>query len=203
MTPARSVVDARVTPATQTIVPLVRAVRHVKPLETLDLARLDTILRAVDARIEQELGAAVLRATWRAWFTPGAARRLLLREGPIVAVTEVRAFDDAAETFDAGAVVAATTYRAVPQLEPAAVRLVDGAAWPVTLRADLGIAVTYTTGAATLLEVADDIQHAALLLAAEWFEHPTAFVTGTTVTPLPRPVAALLAPHSQRRRCAA
>lgn len=192
-----------VTAPTQTILPLVRAVRHVKPLETLDLERLADLLRAVDRRIEQELGASVLRTTWREWFTPGDGRRLALREGPIVAVTEVRAFDDDDEAFTDGTVVAPSAYRARTQLGPAAVVLTDDASWPVTLREEAGVAITYTSGAATLLDVPADIQHAAALMAADWFEHPTSFVTGTSVAKLPRAADALLALHSQRRRCAA
>lgn len=192
--------DVRVDAPTQTIVPLARAVRHIKPLETLDLDRVDQLLQTADRHVEEALGAAVLRATWRSWYTPCDARVLRLREGPIVAVTEVRAF---AEDDDAGVVVPSTSWRALTHRSPAEVHLRDGASWPVTLRADAGVSVTYTAGAETLLEVPSEIQHAALLLAAHLFEHPTPVIVGKTLARLPFTVDALLAPYVQRRRCAA
>lgn len=188
--------DVRITAPAQTIVPVVRAVRHLKPLETLDLARIDELLHTVDDRLEQALGCAVLRSTWRATFTPGSARVLRLREGPIVSVDEILAFDDEAETDQDGDVVPTTSYRVLTHRSPAEVHLRDEASWPVTLRDEASVTVTYTTGWATVLDVPADIRHAGLLLAAHLFEHPTA-------TSLPSTVEALLAPHSQRRRCAA
>lgn len=203
MRPAISEAVEVVTAPTQTIVPVVRAVRHIKPLETLDLARIDALLHTVDRLIEQSLGAAVLRATRRAWYTPGEARRLQLPEGPIAAVTSVLAFDEAAED-DAGAdAVPTTSYRVLAHRSPAELQLREGASWPVALRAYGGLSITYTAGAASLLAVPADIRHAALLLAAHLFEHPTPVVTGKTIAQLPFTVEALLAPHSQRRRCAA
>jgi uncharacterized phiE125 gp8 family phage protein len=203
MRPVLSEADELVTAPGQTIVPVVRAVRHIKPLETLDLERIDALLHTVDRHIEQALGASVLRATWRARFTPGCARVLQLREGPIVAVTEVRAFDDDAALEADGTVVPTTSYRVLAHRGPAEIRLRDAADWPVTLRDDAGVSVVYTAGAATLLDVPADIRHAALLLAAHLFEHPTPVVTGKTLAQLPYTVDALLAPYSQRRRCAA
>jgi len=203
MRPALTDALELLTPPTQTIVPLARAVAHIKPLETLDLDRVAQLLRTADRLVEQTLGAAVLRSTWRAWFTPGDARVLQLSEGPIAAVSEVRAFEDDTVLFDDGTVVATSDYRVVPYRTPATIRLQDSAVWPVTLRDDGGVAITYTSGAATLLDVPADIQHAALLLAAHLFEHPTPVVTGKSIATLPFTVSALLAPHSQRRRCAA
>lgn len=197
---AEAVSDALVIAPTETQVSLARAVAHVKPLEDADHVRLEDLLAVADRAVEAYLGACVLRATWCAWFTPDDARRLRLREGPIAEVVKVEAF---AEDDDTPVLVPSERYRVLSFACPSEVAMREGAVWPVTLRASHGVAVTYRAGQTSPHLVPADIRHAALLLVAHLFEHPAPVLTGTIAQTLPFTVEHLLAPHVQRRRCAA
>ena len=108
---------------------------------------------------------------------------------PLVSVTSITYTD----TAEASQTLAATEYTVITSEEPPRIVQAYNKTWPATLPVDEAVTVTFVAGyGATAATVPDDIQHAIRLLAAHFYEHREAVITGTVSKEVELSVKALL-----------
>lgn len=143
------------------------------------------------------LGRALVSQTWALTldaFPPSAQDAIRIPLPPLQSVTSIAYIDGdgASQTW------ASSNYVVDTAAEPGLVRLAWNASWPETRRQANAVTVTFVAGYG---DAADDvpqpIRQAALMLAAQWYEHRQPIVVGASVEELPMAARALLAPYRQ------
>lgn len=175
--------------------------------EAKDQSRIDTT--AEDALVERLINAAVdhiegpygigvclVEQTWELQLDY-FHQLIQLPLSPVLTVEKIEYEDGdgAIQTVDA------STYRVDTHSNPARISLEWNQSWPLPRRVAGAVTVTFQAGYAQdgsgdyTANVPDSLRHAVLLLAAHWYEHREAAITGTITSEMPIAIDALLSKY--------
>jgi uncharacterized phiE125 gp8 family phage protein len=134
---------------------------------------------AARRKVETDTGRALVNQTWDmsldCW--PLGLEAIYLPKAPLVSVTSVKYYDTAA----AEQTLATTYYKVIAAREPGEIRLKHAQSWPSLYSEASVITIRFVAGyGATAASVPDGLKAAMKLLIANWFENPSATITGTT-----------------------
>lgn len=143
-----------------------------------DDALIHSLLYAATAYIEDTMGRSLVTQTWQLTldrFPPG--RCINLPMPPLVSVTSIKytPTGDTEQTF------AAANYSAWTAHDPGKICLTEGSSWPTAIIEPGDIVIEYVAGAARE-SIPESDKLLIKLVAAHWYEHREAVVTGTIQT---------------------
>lgn len=165
---------ALITPATMRAVSIIEARSHCRASDADD-AILDLYVDAAVQAVQDATGRALITETWRLSLPEFPCDDIILPRAPLLSVTEVRYWTDAAVPVDT--VLAASVYQVIAPAGPTApegrVRLGPAQTWPATQpeRAD-AVRVTFTAGYGVDPDlVPAPLRAAVLLLTGDLYEN--------------------------------
>ncbi len=157
-------------------------------------ARVDALIAAARAEVENRTGRAMMAQGWRIvrdTVPPGGVIRLA--PGPVAFVSAVTVYgaDGTASVADPD------EYQVDTDSVPGRLRLGAGRFWGS--RAMNGIEIDMTCGVYDAAEVPAPMKQAVLMLVAYWFEQREAAAVGAVAGPVAHAVSSLLAPYRAPR----
>lgn len=156
---------------------------HLRLDHDLEMARLDSYLRAASRHIEQSIKRSLMAQTWRLVFDRRfPTGEVELPYPPVQSITSV-AYVDAA---GASITLDSSAYRLTAGGEwGGVVAPAHGTNWPATRDTSEAATITYVAGHTSPYLVPEDLKHAVMLLAAHWFEHREGVMEGREFMPMP------------------
>ncbi|MEM0907090.1 MAG: head-tail connector protein [Pseudomonadota bacterium] len=152
--------------------------------------RIDALISAARAEVENRTRRALMRQSWRI-VCDG------IPSGGIIRLTPAPVMSVDAVTLYAGdgtpEVLSADDYQVDLYGQPGRLKFLSGHPWGV--RAMNGVEVDFTCGAESAEDVPAPLKQAILMLVAEWFEHREAGRLRAVVGPVESGISALLAPY--------
>lgn len=140
------------------------------------------LIEAATASAERYTGRSLITQTWRLAIDAFPACEIRIPRPPLAAVSSIQYIDEAG----ALQTLSSSLYVATSSLEPASVEPVYGESWPSTRPEREAVLVIYTAGYGnTPSSVPRDIQHAILLMVAQWFTYREPTISGTIITEVP------------------
>lgn len=152
---------------------------------------LTSLIRTARRYCENRTSRSLFTQTWQLALDrfPGSLGTVLLSRGPVQSITSV-AYTD---TNGDAQIVDADDYQLDNNREPARLAPARASRWPSTDSDTLAaIKITYVTGWADAADIPTDYKHAIKLLAAHFFENPSAVTTEGTPKVVPLTVRMLL-----------
>lgn len=173
------------------VFPLVAAKDHLRVGDGDDAIITECIRRAVDF-IEgpDGVGVALLATNW-VLSLDRLPRRITLPLGPVTGVVSVSWLNPEDEEV----ILDTSAYRLESGIDPALLLARPGAVWPVPLRQEGAVRVTFTAGYAAPEEIPGPLMQAIALLVGDFYEHREASVMGVSATEIPIGIERLLAPY--------
>ena len=164
-----------ITPAAVLPVTLAEAKTHLRVVDAAEDTIITTYLAAATQAVQDHTGRALTTETWRLSLDAWPDADMVLPRAPLIAVTEIRYWTEAATPIDA--VLAASVYQVeAPSgstAPPGRVTLAPNQAWPSAQpgRAD-AVRIIFTAGyGATAASVPAPLRAAVLLLTGDLYEN--------------------------------
>lgn len=141
---------------------------------------LDTLITAARQKVETDTGRALVNQTWDFVIDcfPLGLEAIYLPKTPLVSVTHVKYYD----TSNVQQTLATSVYKTFTTREPGEIRLKYQQAWPFIYSEGGVVEVRFVAGYGSTASVPAGIKQAMLLLVHNWFESPSATITGTIQT---------------------
>lgn len=176
-----------VTPATSYPVTREEVKAQLRIYHSDDDALIDGYIAAACEYVEQASGHAVVAQSWKVSVDAAPASRLCLPKYPVTAVTALEYYDadNAAQTLTL------SDFALYDSGMDAWIEPKKNVSWPSVYPRPDALSVTFTTGSA--LAVKPVLKHAIMMLAADWYESPTA--TGDEKQEIPFGVTHLINLH--------
>lgn len=169
---------------------------RIEPSDTWQDDHIDLLIVAARAKLEADLGFAVMAQTLRTDLScfpsrPATYPAVWLGGGASAAVSSIVYIDSAGaeQTIDSA------DYLVDAVSSPALVVPAPGKAWPATQHRPGAVRITWTAGWASAAAVPSDLIHAMKLLLGHWFENREAVVAGTISGVVQLGWDALVQPH--------
>lgn len=166
---------ALVTPAASLPVTLSEAKAHLRVVDAAEDSLITLYLGAAVQAVQDATGRALITETWRLSLPSFPDGEIILGRAPLLSVTEIRYWSDAAVPVDTA--LAASVYQVIAPSGPTApegrVMLAPVQDWPATQpdRAD-AVRITFTAGyGAAAASVPSPLRSAVLLLTGDLYEN--------------------------------